>query len=424
MKEKFYMGSPRISSEFRDCSMPLAFDQHKGCGYKCIYCFAYFKRYNDVNSQNDFQKGITPRVDVKKMLKLLDGDVSKASRQFKIYYKYFIKKRKVIQWGAMGDPFCPYEKVLKTGLPIIKKLADMKYPVSFSTKATWFTENDEYMNLFKQSPESFHFKFSIICSDKEKAAIIEQGVPSPEERFKAMKRLSDIGVAVTLRLRPYIIGLSDLDLEDTIKRASEAGAISVSMEFFCLDVRASFTLKQRYKIMSNVVGYDMPKFYTKNSSQRGYLRLNKQIKEPHVKRVKELCDKYGLKLYISDPDFKELSHHGSCCGLPQRKPFTNYCKAQLCELLVSLKNGEEIDWDEYEKKYKEDFKWQKEIMAHEFCDFGSAHKHRLNINTSCYDYSKNIWNKPKSNQSPYKYFGGTLTPVKLNKKNNVVYKKK
>lgn len=422
MAKKYYLGSPRISSEYRDCSMPLAFDQFKGCGFKCIYCFAYYKRYNDIKSQDDYQKGIITHVNVNKILDLLDGKNLRGA--FKIYYNYFIKKRKVLQWGAMGDPFCPYEKGLGIGLPILKKLAEMKYPVSFSTKSTWFTKDKKYMDILKSTPGSFHFKFSIINYDSNKASKIEIGVPSPEERFKAMKRLKEIGVSTTLRLRPYIIGLTDLDLEKMISSAANAGALSVSVEFFCLDTRAGFTLKQRYKQMSNVIGYDIYNFYKKNSSQVGYLRLNKNIKLPHIKRLIDLCNKYGLKLYISDPDFKELSHHGSCCGLPQREPFMNYCKAQLCELLVHLKNSKnkDISWDDYEKMYKEDFEWQKKIKARDFMDFGNKHRHKLNVNQNCYTYNKNVWNNPKSGHSPYKYLNGTMTPIKINKKKNIVYK--
>jgi sulfatase maturation enzyme AslB (radical SAM superfamily) len=33
--------SPRISSEFMDCSMPMTFDSYSHCSLGCTYCFAY-----------------------------------------------------------------------------------------------------------------------------------------------------------------------------------------------------------------------------------------------------------------------------------------------------------------------------------------------------------------------------------------------
>ena len=65
------------------------------------------------------------------------------------------------------------------------------------------------MSLFARHAHNWHVKISIITSDETKAKIVEKGVPSPQERFDAIKRLSDIGIHVTLRLRPYIIGVSD-----------------------------------------------------------------------------------------------------------------------------------------------------------------------------------------------------------------------
>lgn len=413
-----YSGSPRISTEYRDCSMPMAFDQHKGCSFKCLYCFAYYQREANITSRNDYSKNIIKSVNVKKVIDMFEGKIKN-----NFYYDNFIKKRKVIQWGALGDPFCMYEKQLGTALPILKKLNQLKYPVSFSTKSTWFTEDDRYMNIFKEHPENWHFKFSIITSDKDKASKIELGVPAPQERFKAMKRLSDIGIATTLRLRPFFIGLTDLDLEETIRQASESGAISVSTEFFCYETRATFRLKQRYKQISKLLGYDISRFYNLNSSQLGYKRLNKALKKPYIERLIGLCSKYSLKLYISDPHFKELSHHGSCCGLPEREPFINYSHAQLLELIKYMQknNKQTISWSEYLELFKEDFEWQNNIMAGESHNFGDANRHKLRKNQTILDYNKCLWNNPNSLNSPFKYFEGLFKPLKLDKNRDIIY---
>ena len=37
-------GSPRISSEVLECSLPLTFDQYSICGFGCCYCFSQFIR--------------------------------------------------------------------------------------------------------------------------------------------------------------------------------------------------------------------------------------------------------------------------------------------------------------------------------------------------------------------------------------------
>lgn len=37
-KKAFSYGSPRISSEFMDCSLPMTFDHYSFCSLGCIYC--------------------------------------------------------------------------------------------------------------------------------------------------------------------------------------------------------------------------------------------------------------------------------------------------------------------------------------------------------------------------------------------------
>ena len=43
LSDKKY-GSPRITNEVLDCSMPMTFDQYSNCGYYCLYCFSSFQR--------------------------------------------------------------------------------------------------------------------------------------------------------------------------------------------------------------------------------------------------------------------------------------------------------------------------------------------------------------------------------------------
>ena len=47
VKEKSFYNSPRISSEFMDCSTPLSFDLYNFCSFGCLYCFAYYMKANN-----------------------------------------------------------------------------------------------------------------------------------------------------------------------------------------------------------------------------------------------------------------------------------------------------------------------------------------------------------------------------------------
>lgn len=39
-----YGNTPRITYEFPDCSMPMAFDTYNNCSFGCMYCFAQNQR--------------------------------------------------------------------------------------------------------------------------------------------------------------------------------------------------------------------------------------------------------------------------------------------------------------------------------------------------------------------------------------------
>lgn len=75
-------------------------------------------------------------------------------------------------------------------------------------------------------------------------------------------------------------------------------------------------------------------FYKKYSCSTGYLRLNRHIKEPFIRNMKNKCEEVGMRFYVSDAHFKELCCNGSCCGLPAD---WNYSRGQWCEALQIAK---------------------------------------------------------------------------------------
>ena len=79
-------------------------------------------------------------------------------------------------------------------------------------------------------------KFSIITLDEEKARIIEAGVDSPLKRLGAIEKYAKLNAGgATLRLRPFIIGITTPTYLDLIREASNRGATALSTEFFCVE---------------------------------------------------------------------------------------------------------------------------------------------------------------------------------------------
>lgn len=417
---------PRISGEFYDCSMPLTFDQYKKCGYGCFYCFARYQRENNPHTK-DYITNEVKSVNIDKVKKLFKGEYPDNP-----YYKHFIKKRKVLQWGSMADPFCPIEDEFGVGLELMKFFADIEYPIRFSTKGTLITENKKYWDFIKENADrlkdKWAFIYSIVTPNPKHAELIESGTPTPQERYKSLGKLQDLGYYTVHRLRPFLPGISNKGnaLNKMLKKDKELGIDALSIEWFCLDRRVTRKQKEMYKKLGDIAGINYPDFYKRNSEVRGYERLNPAVKKPIIEKIYEYCKDNDIHFAISDPHFKELNDSGSCCGLPcDDSPLSNFQKSQWTKIIREarehyLETGkkQKIKFEDIDKG---DFDWEDDLKANSFIGFidkkgDDQHKRETTKNNL-----KNRWNQPNKGSSPYKYFYGRLKPIRLDKNQDVVY---
>lgn len=405
-----YYCSPRWSNEIADCSMPMTFDTYSNCSYNCLYCFSQFQRALGGGKDAYLHKEVHP-VNVEHVKRMF-SDPDKYGGQFATY----IKERKVMQWGGLSDEFDNFERKYGKTLELLKFFKEIDYPLCFSTKATWFTDDDRYMSLI-EGQKNWNFKFSIITLDEQKAKVIERGVDSPLKRLEAIRRIveADAGGA-TLRLRPFIIGVSTPTYLDLIREAHQRGASALSMEFFCMEQRSK-VLKDNAPLFNDQCGFDLFDFYKKYSYSSGYLRLNRKVKRPFIENMKNLCDELGMRFYVSDAHFKELCCNGSCCGLPES---WNYSRGQFCEALQLCKKNGSVRWTDICKDIdllhsRYDFKG-----ASGFNTKDSETKAKFNGMTMA-EYMRWIWNNPQNGQNPYKMFEGVMRPEGKDENGDLIY---
>jgi DNA repair photolyase len=388
----------------------MTFDTYDRCTYGCLYCFAVYQKINSKGpnywlEQPDF---VNPER-IKAMFRL------EKPTQFEKY----IRDRMTMQWGGMADQFDENEREHGVTLELLKFFREIKYPICFSTKATWFTKDDRYMSLIKDA-DHFNFKFSIINLDPVRAAVMEERVDSPQERLAAMKRLNDINPkgGVTLRLRPFIIGHTDRRDEylDLIRAAHASGASAVTTEFYCVEARLKPSERWRYNRVSELCGFDVFEFYQKHSTGSGYMRLNYEVKRPYVDKMKALCDQLGMRFYVSDAHHKEKCSNGSCCGLP---PSWNYSRGQFTEALLIAKEKGTVRWSDISGKM--DHLKQINYARAEGFNTANVMNRATRGRQTLYDYLQEIWNTPNNLKSPYKYFGGIMNPTGTDENGDVIY---
>lgn len=420
--------SPRISSELPDCSSPLTFDTYSRCSMRCQYCFSHAQKDINPGTKEAPLQGVNPE----KLFKMIDGNLH--TKEGELFYKHFFKEQFLFHWGGLADSFCHYERKYNTSYDILDGLLERKYPVMFSSKGPAITD-DKYVQLFEKyaKQNTMAFQFSIVTADDALARKVEPGVPSPTERFEYMKVLSDMGYWTILRLRPFIIGISDHTLPEMLQKAYESGAKAVSTEFYAVDQRCVGSMKKATIKMGNMMGIDnIFEYFTKLSpgERGGYCRLNRDVKEMYVKYMYKFCIEHDMVFACSDPDFKELSMTGNCCGLPEVHPtasLNNWSNWQMTAFLKEArrhyhKTGKLLQFHFHEVYGRKDWIFDEIALSHQ--DIGcTKYPYTQRKQLTLRHLLQDKWNNPKSYANPHNYFHGKIEPVGLDDAGkNIVYR--
>jgi len=271
----------------------------------------------------------------------------------------------------------------------------------------------------------------MVTSDEKMASKVEIGIPSPQKRLEAMGMLSKMGYWTILRLRPYIIGVTDESIDSLLEAALDAGINAISMEFYALDARASEDAKKRYDWLGRIVGTkNLMEYYSKLSpSERGgYRRLNRLVKEIHVKKVYKFCIENGLEFGCSDPDFKELTTTGSCCAMPDKYPknplLENWTKQQMTYHLKEARRKYHSTGEIAQFKFNEVYK-DEPYLDHP----GIAGDHIIGCGLCAADSSgmtyrkilRGYWDNLRSYANPRNYFHGKVIPCGIDEHQDLIY---
>lgn len=409
-----------LPGEHEVVSFKTTTGNYVGQGFHSRNCFSVNQRDVGVAKSNFSTRNIRP-VDIGAVKKIFTGGDSQ--------FANYVKARRPMQWGGLSDQFDLYERKYGVTLELLKFFREIEYPLCFSTKFAWWTEDERYTSLFEGMP--WNVKFSIISNNEEMVRAVERGCPSTAERFEGMARASQfVEGGVTLRLRPFVPGMTDPPVEDgtpgcvrLIERAATAGATAMSTEFFCLEQRSPSGKKWRYPLLSKTIGFDIVQFYRERSTASGYLRLNRDYKRPIINRMQAVCEGHDMRFYVSDAHFKERCHNGSCCGLDES---WNYSRGQICEALVRARERWEttgvgrVTWQDIAPDLKE-------IVGHVVYQRASGYNTNSSegrakfFDLTLYDEMRHDWNHPNTPASPYRQHGGILKPVGLDENGDVIY---
>jgi DNA repair photolyase len=411
--------------------MPLVFDQYSYCSHACAYCFAFYFKSSNPSLKTEQSKKLRA-VNIENFKRIFLGKTDSP------YYQHFFKNKIPLQWGSLADPFDTFERKNRVGLKFIRLFGEENYPVRFSFKGSTIQDYYEVFDDYKKQ-QNFAFMSSIISTDSKLTSKIEMGAPNAHKRFEMLGELTKMGYWTILRMRPFVLGMSDETLDELLLLIKQYNINAISIEFFALDLRCNEDIKLRYDWMSSFLGIDILDFYKKLSpTTRGtYLRLNRDIKEIYIRKIYKFCQENNIHFSCSDPDFKELNDSGSCCGLSDKEigGLNNFVKNQLTNSLQKARK-------EFWRVNKPD-----NVLNHDFedifIDFNGVYGNnnsflddqRLYIDsiesfaepTGLVQTSnlriklKEKWNNLRSPASPTNYFNKKVMPSHVSD-GNIVYK--
>lgn len=379
-------------------------------------CFSHSQK--DVNPGT--KEAPLQAVNPERLFAMIDGTA--VGKEASLFYKHFFSRRFLFHWGGLADSFCHYERKYGVSYRILEGLLERKYPLMFSSKGPMITD-PKFVQLFEKYAinNSAAFQFSIVTADDELAKKVEPGVPSPTERFEYMKVLSDMGFWTVLRLRPFIIGVTDHTLPMLLEKAYASGAKAVSTEFYAMDQRCVGSMRKATENMGKMMGIkNIFKYFPSLSPKErgGYCRLNRLVKEQYVKYMYKFCYEHDMVFTCSDPDFKELSQSGNCCGLPEGHPnpeMNNWSKNQLTFFLKEARK-------EYHRTGKLETLHFDKVFAPRDWIFDDIALSHMDIGVTKYVYAirkqltlrhllQDKWNNLNSYANPRNYFAGKVLPV-------------
>ena len=127
--------------------------------------------------------------------------------------------------GANTDAYQPVERKLGLTREVLEVLVEYRHPVVIVTKSALIEcDIDILTELAKRY--LVEVVISLTTLDGEFARHMEPRASSPRRRLKTMQQLRDADIPVTAMLAPIIPGLNDVELEELLSAAKDAGANS------------------------------------------------------------------------------------------------------------------------------------------------------------------------------------------------------
>jgi DNA repair photolyase len=185
---------------------------YTGCAHRCAFCYVRgFERRADRPADGRYGSNVRVKVNVVEVLR-----AELARRGW---------RRETVALGAATDPYQPAEGRYRLTRGCIAALGAARTPIDLITRGPLILRDIDVLTDASRRA-SVRVSISIATLDPVIAAQLEPGVAPPRQRLRAIRTLSQAGIAAGVALAPVLPGLTDAPaaMAAVLRAAREAGA--------------------------------------------------------------------------------------------------------------------------------------------------------------------------------------------------------
>ena len=256
---------------------------YTGCRFGCVYCYASFmSRYVGKNI-NDWGEFVYVKINAPE---LLQKEIQKLKNK---------GKGLSILFSSVTDPYQGVEAKYQVTRKCLQVLVDCGFEgkVSILTKSQLVTRDIDLLKKLK----NVEVGLTITSVDDSVSRFFEKLAPNVSQRFEALRILNDAGIVTYAFVGPLLPNyINNIDALDSVfENIKDSGTNEIYVEHINL---SKYIFERLKKELPDLEDKDLEMF---DKSK------NKDYRTTLDKIIKELVNKYSLKLRLSDTIYhKEL----------------------------------------------------------------------------------------------------------------------
>jgi DNA repair photolyase len=195
-----------------DVGFRFSINPYRGCEHGCAYCYARpTHEYLGYSAGLDFESKI-----------LIKNNADQLLRE-KLMSRSWVPE--TISISGVTDCYQPVERKLKLTRSCLEVLAEFRNPVGIITKNALVTRDLDILQELNKYKAVIVY-LSVTTLDEKLCSVLEPRTSRPQARLKTLETLAKAGFPVGVNVAPVIPGLTDHEMPNILKAASEVGAAS------------------------------------------------------------------------------------------------------------------------------------------------------------------------------------------------------